>query len=80
NFDATFHALYVTADQLPELAKSFKVYYKRVDGSTPTGYTMDHSAGSYVYDTQGRLRLYHRYGSGASALAADIRRLLSEKG
>jgi protein SCO1/2 len=37
---------------------------------------LDHSAGSYVYDTKGRLRLYTRHGSGAAALAADIRLLL----
>ena len=37
---------------------------------------MDHSAGSYVYDTQGKLRLYTRYGSGAALLAGDIRLLL----
>lgn len=79
SFDPSFHALHVTTEQLPELAKSFKVYYKRVDGSTPTSYTMDHSAGSYVYDTKGRLRLYHRYGSGAKALAGDLRLLLAER-
>ncbi len=80
NFDNTFLALHATAEQLPDLAKSFKVYYKQVDGKTPSSYTMDHSAGSYVYDPKGRVRLYHRYGSGAPALAADIRRLLAEKG
>jgi protein SCO1 len=80
SFDPSFHALHVTAEQLPELTKSFKVYYKRVDGSTPTSYTMDHSAGSYVYDPKGRLRLYHRYGSGAKALADDLRLLLAERG
>jgi len=37
---------------------------------------MDHSAGSYMYDPQGRLRLYNRYGSGAPALAADVKLLL----
>jgi len=79
SFDPSFQALHVTAEQLPELAKSFKVYYKKVDGSTPTSYTMDHSAGSYVYDTKGRLRLYHRYGSGAKALAGDLKLLLAEK-
>ena len=79
SFDPTFLALHATADQLVGLGKSFKVYYKKVPGSTPTSYTMDHSAGSYVYDTQGRIRLYHRYGSGAAALAADLRILLAEK-
>ena len=39
---------------------------------------MDHSAGSYIYDTQGRLRVYYRYGSGVEALAADVRTLLKE--
>ena len=38
--------------------------------------TMDHSAGSYMYDPQGRLRLYNRYASGAPALAADVKLLL----
>ncbi|MDT7523189.1 SCO family protein [Rhodoferax sp. TBRC 17198] len=76
NFDPTFLALYTTPDKLAALAKDFKVYYKRVDGQTPTSYTMDHSAGSYIYDTKGNLRLFTRYGSGAKVLAADIQHLL----
>ncbi|HWS04578.1 MAG TPA: SCO family protein, partial [Burkholderiaceae bacterium] len=60
NFDPSFLALIPTADQLPVVAKDFKVYYKRVEGKTPTSYTMDHSAGSYLYDPQGRLRVYNR--------------------
>ena len=80
SFDPTFLALYAQPDKLPEVAKSFRIYYKKVDGKTPTSYTMDHSAGSYVYDTQGRLRLYHRYGSGAPALAGDLKKLLGEAG
>ena len=76
NFDPTFLALYTTPDKLAALAKDFKVYYKRVDGPTPTSYTMDHSAGSYIYDTKGNLRLFTRYGSGAKVLAADIQQLL----
>ncbi len=76
SFDPSFLALYAAPDQLAALAKSYKMYYKKVDGPTPTSYTMDHSAGSYVYDPQGRIRLYHRYGSGAPALAADLKKLL----
>lgn len=78
HFDPSFLALYAAPEALPALAQSFKVYYKKVEGKTPTSYTMDHSAGSYVYDTQGRVRLYHRYASGAQALAGDIQRLLAE--
>ncbi len=76
NFDPSFVAFVPTADELPVIAKQFKIYYKKVDGQTPTSYTMDHSAGSYVYDTQGNLRLYSRYGSGAKVLAQDIQTLL----
>lgn len=78
SFDPSFLALYTDLDKLPDVAKSFKVYYKKVDGPTPTSYTMDHSAGSYVFDTTGRLRLYHRYNSGAQGLASDLKRLLAE--
>lgn len=78
NFDPTFLALYTTPDKLAALAKDYKVYYKKVDGKSPTSYTMDHSAGSYVYDTNGKLRLYTRYGSGAPALASDIQQLLKQ--
>ena len=76
NFDPGFLALYTSLDKLPTLAKDYKVFYKKAEGKTPTSYSLDHSAGSYVYDTKGRLRLYTRHGSGAAALAADIRLLL----
>ena len=80
NFDPSFLALRGSPEQLAAVAKDFKIYYKKVDGKTPTSYTMDHSAGSYVYDPAGRLRVYHRYGSGTQALAADVKALLSEAG
>ena len=76
NFDPTFLALRPTLEQLPQVAKDFKIYYKKVDGKTPGSYTMDHSAGSYVFDEKGRIRLYNRYGSGADGLASDIRLLI----
>ena len=79
NFDPTFLALRPSSpEQLAALAKDYKVYYKKVEGSTATSYTMDHSAGSYVYDTKGQLRLYTRYGSGAAALTGDIQQLLAQ--
>lgn len=76
NFDPSFLALRGTLEQTAATAKHFKTYFKKVDGKTGTSYTMDHSAGSYVFDTQGRVRLYTRYGSGAAALADDIKLLL----
>ena len=79
NFDPTFLALYTQPDELPDLAKRFKTYYKKVPGSTPDTYTMDHSAGSYIFDPQGKVRLYFRYGSGAQAMADDVKLLLAGK-
>ena len=76
NFDASFVALRPTQEQLPAIAKEFKIYFKRVEGKTPTSYTMDHSAGSYTFDTLGRVRLFNRYGMGAQALADDFKLLL----
>lgn len=78
NFDPTFLALRPTAEQLPQVARDFKVYYKKVAGKTKGSYTMDHSAGSYVFDTRGKLRLFTRYGTGAKPLAQDIAALLKQ--
>jgi len=77
-FDPSFLALVPTPAQLPQLAKDYRVYYKKVDGPTPTSYTMDHTAGSYVYDTHGKLRLFTRYGTKPELTAADLRILLKQ--
>ena len=77
NFDPSFLALIPeNVEALAQVAKEFKIIYKKVDGKTPGSYTMDHSAGSYLYDPQGRLRLYSRYGNRIEGLVADIRLLL----
>lgn len=78
NFEPSFLALYTKPPQLEALAKDYKVYYKKVPGKTATSYTMDHSAGSYVYDTKGQLRLFTRYGTDPKLLQADIQALLKE--
>lgn len=75
-FDPSFVALIPTNDELEKMAKDYKVYFKKVEGKTPTSYSMDHSAASFVYDPQGRLRLYARYGAGVPAMTADVKALL----
>ena len=77
-FDPAFVALIPTQDQLAAMAKDYKAYYKKVDGKTPTSYSMDHSAASYIYDTQGRLRLYARYGAGVAPMVADVQALIKQ--
>jgi len=77
-FDPSLVALTGTPEQIAAVAKDFKVFYKKVDGKQPGSYTLDHSAGLYVYDPKGNLRVYHRYGQGAPALAKDAKALLDE--
>lgn len=78
NFDPGMVALTGTPEQVAAMAKDFKVYYKKVEGTQPGIYTMDHTAGLYIYDPQGRLRIYQRYGAGAQSLAEDALTLLAE--
>ncbi len=79
NFDPGFVGLHGTPDETAAVAKDFKLFYKKVPGKTEGAYTLDHSAGSYVYDTAGRLRVYERYGGGPQVLGADVKALLQEK-
>lgn len=76
NFDPTFLALRPEPDQLLELSDNFKMYYKKVDGKSPTSYSMDHSAGKYIFDTKGSIRLFSKYGAEPQAIAQDIQNLL----
>ena len=76
NFGPDFIALRGSPEQTAAIAKDFKVFYRRAEGKTPGSYFMEHTASSYVYDPQGRLRLYARYGGGAQALADDLKLLL----
>jgi protein SCO1/2 len=78
NFDPSFVALIPTPSQLESLAKDFKLYYKKSPGKTPGSYSMDHSAGSFVYDSAGRVRLYTRGDGSSTALLSDIRLLLKQ--
>jgi protein SCO1/2 len=77
SFNPSFLGLYGTPDETTRTAKEFKVYFQKQQ--QPGGsYTMDHSAGTFVMDGQGRLRLFAQYGAGAAPLLHDIRLLLAE--
>jgi len=79
SFGGDFVALRGDEAQTQAAARAFKVFYAKVPGKTDSSYTMDHTAASYVFDRQGRVRLFTRYGSGADALAHDLKILLDEK-
>jgi protein SCO1 len=75
-FDRRFLGLYGDADATARTAKEFKVIYQKAPGTTPGSYTMDHSAGTYIFDPQGRLRLYVSNGQGPDVFVHDLRELL----
>lgn len=79
SFDPSFVGLRGSEEQTKAAAKEFKVFYAKVPGKTPESYTMDHTAASFVFDTEGRVRVYVRYGAGAEPLAHDIKLLLAER-
>ena len=79
NFDPRFLGLRPKDDTaLAMLAKDFKIHYKKVPGTTPASYTIDHTARSYAFDPEGHLRLHIDHANGPDALAHDLKALLNE--
>ena len=75
-FDPRFVGLRGDAEATARTAKEFKVFFQKVAGSSPGSYSIDHTAGSYVFDPQGRLRLFVKHAKGPGPLATDIGHLL----
>ena len=77
-FNPDFLGLYGSAEQTKETAKEYNVFYEKEPGNTPGSYSVSHSAGTYLYDPAGRLRLFVMYGEGGKVFVHDIKLLLSE--
>ena len=78
NFRPDFLALRGDDAQTKAVAREFKVFYEKVPGKTADSYTMDHTAGTYVFDTQGHIRLFARQNMDPEQLTADLKALLAE--
>jgi protein SCO1/2 len=76
-FDPSFIGLRGDPAATAETAKEYKIFYQKVAGATEGQYTMDHSAGTYVHDAQGRLRLFIRHGETAENIVQDLKALLA---
>lgn len=76
-FDPSFVGLTTrSVAEVPALAKSYKIFYQKVDKGDGSPYTLDHSTGTFIYDPKGRLRLFARDENTTDQLAGDIRQLL----
>lgn len=73
-FDPSFVGLWGTPERIREVAKEFHVYYQKV----PTGnsYSVDHTAFTYIFDPEGRLRLAMGHKQTTEQYIADLRRLM----
>ena len=78
-FDARFLGLRADPDSTRAAAQAFKVFYAKVAGSTALGYSIDHTAESYAYDPQGRLRLKIAHGATPQQISEDLSKLLAGK-
>jgi protein SCO1 len=78
NFSPDFVALRGTLAETQATAKSFKVFFAKVPGKSEGSYSIDHTAGSYIFDAAGKVRLFTRYGGGAEALKHDVQLLLKQ--
>jgi protein SCO1/2 len=76
-FDTRFLGLYGDTHTIRDVAEEFRVFYSKVRVETALGYSMDHSATSYVFDPQGRPRLLIRYGETPQSIADDVLKLLA---
>ena len=77
-FNPTFIGLSGDADATVRAAKEFKVYVQHHAPKKDGNYTVDHSAGTFILDQQGRLRLFAQHGAGPEKLLGDIRTLLKQ--
>jgi protein SCO1/2 len=77
-FGSDIVALRGTLEETQAAARSFKVFFAKNPGKTEGSYTIDHTAGSYVFDKKGKVRLFVRYGGGVESWLDDLKLLLSE--
>jgi protein SCO1 len=77
-FNPRFLGLRGTPDQVAQAAREFRVVYRKNVEPGATDYLVDHSAGSYVLDRSGRLRLYLPFAMKPADIAHDLGILLKE--
>lgn len=75
-FDKHFIGLYGDKAATETAVKDFKIFTAKVENKGSSGYTIDHSAGIYIFDKSGKIRLYVDYGEKPEAIAQDVKKLL----
>jgi protein SCO1/2 len=77
NFGGNTIALSGTPEQVAEVAKAFRVFYKKVPTSDG-GYTMDHTAVLYLMNREGKFQDVVAYSEEHERYVAKIKKLLTD--
>ena len=75
-FNSEFIGLYGDESATAKVAKEFRIFYQKNKSNSSGSYSVDHTAGTYVFDPSGKIRLFMRYGEGADSIAHDLQELL----
>ena len=75
-FDKRFIGLVGDVESTKQVAKDFRIFYQKVPSADKSSYTIDHSAGSYVFDKEGHARLFVRFNQGTEPISHDLKLLL----
>lgn len=75
SFSPNFLGLYGDKAATEKVARDFRVFFQKQKGKNSQHYDLDHTAGAYVFDQSGKVRLFLRYGQGAESISQDLRKL-----
>lgn len=77
-FHPTFLGVYGDEETTELTAKNFRVFYKHQEPDENGFYTVDHMGPVFIFDPQGRLRLFVADEHSVKAIAQDLRTLLKQ--
>ncbi len=75
-FNGSFIGLTGSEDDINKVTSQFKIFYQKVNDGSKAGYTIDHSAGLYVIDKSGSIKLHIRNSQTPEDIASDLARLI----
>ncbi|CAM8396201.1 Copper chaperone SCO1/SenC [Candidatus Methylopumilus universalis] len=75
-FDSSFLGLTGSESDINKVISQFKIFYQKVNDGSKSGYTIDHSAGLYVLDKNGNIKLHTSHGQKPEDLASDLAKLI----
>lgn len=77
SFNPDFLGMYGDEATTSQVAKEYHIYFQKQPGKNSEQYSLDHTAGTYVYDQNGKLRIFISYGQDADTIAHDLKLLVT---